>query len=288
MDHDEFKTYGVNRVATITACAFLASFSGCGILRPTPISVVRNNIPTSLIADGEQQIEVGKPRPVIDAIGWIVGIPSKIIFWNLKADNHSISLDTQQTMAEYLEANGLSDIKVRVNQYRPLDDWRRLTKNTSVAWPWRYTFGAFATLGETILPGRIMGGDHYNPYTATIHLYSDLPSVALHESAHAKDFSNRKYPGTYAAIYALPLVPLWHERTATNDVLAYVEFKNDLQLERESYEILYPGYGTYAGNAAGYAIPAYSFPVYVGGILAGHAMGRWKANEISSADSSKP
>lgn len=176
--------------------------------------------------------------------------------------------------------NGLYDVKVRLNQYRPMDDWRRLVRNKSVAWPWRYTFGAIATAGETVFPGRLFGSDHYNPYTATIHLYSDVPAIALHEAAHAKDFSNREYPGTYAALYTLPIVPLWHERTATNDVLAYVEQRGELEPQQEAMRVLYPAYGTYAGSAAGIAAGPLSTPLYVAGVLIGHAAGRYEANHV--------
>ncbi len=251
--------------------------SGCKVLEPKSITVVRNNIPANLIADGETQFERGKPRRIIDGFGWVWGIPSKLMLWNRKVENHRISPETEALMAEYLEANGLSDIKVRLNQYRPGDDWRRLTRNTSVAWPWRYTFGAVTVLGETVVPGRLFGGDHYNPYTGTIHLYSDVPALAFHEAAHAKDFSNRKRPGNYAALYLLPGVPLWHERVATNDVLSYVQFRGERPLEREAYFTLYPAYGTYLGNAGGYVFPRLSNPIYLGGILVGHAIGRWNA-----------
>ena len=257
--------------------------SGCRVLEPRPIAVVRNNMPTELIADGEPQIERGKPRTVIDGFGWVWGIPSKLMLWNRNVENHRISPETETLLAEYLETNGLSDVKVRLNQYRPWDDWRRLTRNTSVAWPWRYTFGAVATLGETVVPGRLFGGDHYNPYTGTIHLYGDVPAIAFHEAAHAKDFSNRKYPGTYAAVYILPAVPLWHERIASNDVLSYVLYRGDKRLRRQAYDILYPAYGTYMGDATGYAFPRYANPIYLGGILVGHAMGRWQGrSEVTS------
>ena len=255
----------------------LIAANGCKILEPKPIAVVRNNIPADLIADDELQIERGKPRPIIDSFGCVWGIPSKLLLWNRKVENHRISPKTETLLFEYMETNGLSDIKVRLNQYRPWDDWRRLTRNTSIAWPWRYTFGTVATLSETVVPGRLFGGDHYNPYTGTIHLYGDVPSIAFHEAAHAKDFSNRRYPGNYAALYILPAVPLWHERIATNDVLSYVQNHNDRNLERETYHTLYPAYGTYLGNAGGYAFPRYSNPIYLGGILVGHAIGRWQS-----------
>jgi hypothetical protein len=254
--------------------------SGCGVLKPHSIQRVRNNLPNELTPDNEPIVERGQPRPIIDGFGWIWGIPSKIILWNRRAENHSISPETEQWLVDYMVENDLYDVKARLNQYRPFDDWRRLVRNKSVAWPWRYTFGVVATAGETIFPGRLFGGDHYNPYTATIHLYSDIPSVALHEAGHAKDFSNREYPGTYAAIYTLPIVPLYHERVATNDVLAYVEEQGDMLLQQESRHVLYPAYGTYAGSAAGFAISQWSAPLYVAGLVIGHAAGRYEAQQL--------
>jgi len=261
----------------------LVLLSGCKILEPKSIAMQRNNIPSDLIPDGEAQMERGAPRPIIDGFGWVWGIPSKIMLWNRKVENHNISLETEALLAEYMATNGLTDIKVRLNQYRPIDDFRRLTRNTSVAWPWRYSFGAVSVLGETVIPGRLFGVDHYNPYTGTIHLYGDVPSIAFHEAAHAKDFSNRKHPGNYAAIYLLPAVPLWHERVATNDVLSYVQYRHDPRLVRDAYHTLYPAYGTYMGNAVGYAFPRFSNPIYLGGVLAGHAMGRSQVPSLDEA-----
>ena len=157
---------------------------GCRVLEPIPIHRVRNNLPSDLTPDHEPIMERGQPRRVIDAFGWVWGIPSKLMLWNRKVESHSISPETEQRLEEYMVDNQLVDVKVRLNQYRPLDDWRRLVRNKSVAWPWRYTFGVVATATETVVPGRLFGGDHFNPYTSTIHLYSDLPAVALHEAAH--------------------------------------------------------------------------------------------------------
>lgn len=249
------------------------------MLAPQPIVSQRHNLPSNLNRENEPQFERGRRRPIIDGVGWVVGIPSKILLWNRKIENHNISPETEAAVALYLQENNLDEVKVRLNQYRPLDDWRRLTRNTSVAWPWRYTFGTFATLGETIVPGRIFGGDHYNPYTGTIHLYSDVPVIGLHEAAHSKDFDRRKYPGTYAAVYALPGVPLYHESIASRDVMAHVEKLGDPDLQRQANNVLYPAYGTYVGNAAGYLAPGISTPIYIGSVLGGHAAGRWKSNQ---------
>src|SRR5256885_1600256 len=66
-----------------------------------------------------EQIERGQPRPVLDTVGWIFGIPSKIILWNSRIDNHDISVNTEAAISDYLAANELYDVKVRLNQYAP-------------------------------------------------------------------------------------------------------------------------------------------------------------------------
>src|SRR6476660_9000124 len=199
----------------------------------------------------EDQIERGQPRPILDGAGWVLGIPSKIVLWDRRVDNHRISPETEAAISEYLALNELTSVKVRLNQYAPGDEWRRLVRNDAVGAGWRYTFGTVSWLGDTIIAGRVFGGDHYNPYTNTINIYSDAPAIGLHEAGHAKDFARRKYKGTYAALYVLPVMPLWHEAKATNDALGYVVQTHPPDEQKEAYRLLYPAYGTYVGNAIG-------------------------------------
>jgi hypothetical protein len=252
------------------------------VLSPKAIDSRKQFIAPELAEANVPAVERGAKRPVLDAVGWVVGIPSKLLLWNRRIDNHNISPETEVAIAKYLSDNELGHVKVRLNQYRPWDDMKRLTKNRTMAWPWRYTVGVISVLGEGIFPGRIFGGDHFNPYTQTVHLYSDLPVIGFHEGAHAKDFSRRGYPGTYAAAYMLPIVPLYHESVASRDVMDYVSKLGDPQLEQQAYHLLYPAYGTYVGGAIGAMIPAVSFPAYYGSVLAGHAAGRYASSRIPS------
>jgi hypothetical protein len=144
---------------------------------------------------------------------------------------------------------------------------------------WRYTVGILSALGYTILPGRLFGGDNYNPYTNTINLYSDLPAVALHEGAHAKDFAVREYKGTYAFLYMWPIVPLYTEAVATSDVLSYLWANADTEGEQAAYKVLYPAYATYVtGPFVDYTTP--EGWIALAGVIPGHAIGRWKAWSI--------
>jgi hypothetical protein len=255
-------------------------------LRPREIQVDRVNVAPELVeATEEEQIERGKRRPVLDGVGWVFGIPAKVILWDRRVENHAVSADTEEAMRQYLEVNGLDHVKVRINQYAPLEDWRRLRANKTVGWGYRYTIGALSVAVEALLPGRVFGGDHYNPFTGTIHLYSDVPAIALHEGGHAKDFTRRRYPGTYALVTAVPFGSLWPEAIATGDAIAYAEQQDDPGLERETYRILFPAYGTYFGGSVGDVASPVALPVYAGAIVAGHAVGRIKAGFVDDSAS---
>ena len=254
-------------------------------LKPREIEVSRVNVAPELVeATRDSQIERGKRRAVIDGLGWVIGIPSKIMLWDRRVDNHNVSAETEEAIRQYLDDNDLDHVKVAINLYDPLDDWRRLRANKTVGWGYRYTLGALSVAGEAIVPGRLIGGDHYNPFTGTIYLYGDVPAIALQKGGHAKDFARRDYPGTYALVAALPVTRLWPEAIATGDAIAYAEQHKDPDLERESYRILFPAYGTYVGGAVGRFVPPVALPIYVGPIIAGHAVGRVEARLVPDAD----
>src|SRR5262245_5893255 len=229
-----------------------------------------------------EQIERGQRRPVLDGVGWVLGIPSKIVLWDRRVDNHSVSPETEAAIAEHLGVNDLTSVKVRLNQYAPGDEWRRLVANRAVGPGWRYTFGTIEWLGDAIFPGRVFGGDNYNPYTNTMNIYSDVPVIGLHEAGHAKDWARRKYKGTYAALYLLPGAPLWHEAVASRDALAYVEANGSPDEQREAYRLLYPAYGTYVGNAVSDFVPGLGIIPYAGAVVAGHIAGRFQGTFVGS------
>jgi len=259
-------------ILVIISMTTILALGGCRVLRPVPIPIANQHIPADLVDDTSPPIVFGSRRPILDGLGWCVGIPDKVLLWDRRISNHRISEDTVLVMADYLEQNNLTHVKVRANQYAPLDDLKRLRKNTTVAWPWRYTLGLVSVAGEAILPGRVFGGDHFNPFTQTIHLYSDVPAIALHEGGHAKDFSRRKYQGSYAAAYLF--VPIWHETIASRDAFSFLEERGEQKRVEEANRILYPAYGTYLGSGFGSFAPGASVPIYYGSVLAGHLNGR--------------
>lgn len=251
-------------------------FPGCASLPYTFGTAESYFVSGELAARSGPQVERGQPRAVIDTLGWVWGIPGKIILLDRRVENHRIDAVTEAEIAAYLADNELSTVKVRLNQYHPADDWQRLVANKSVGAGWRYTLGTLSVLGETVIPGRLFGGDHYNPFTNTIHLYSNVPAIAIHEAGHARDFARRKWKGTYAAAYLLPVVPLYHEAIATNDALGYIQTTRDTAAQREAYEILYPAYGTYVGSTVSGIVPF----GYIAGVIGGHVCGQWKSGTL--------
>jgi len=259
-------------------------FSGCA---SAPYKYSRSaERPESLtLREGERQIETGRRCVPVDVVGNICSVPTKILLLDWRMDDHNVSSNTVEVLNQYLAANELNQVKVRINQYAPGGEWSRLFRNKSVGAGWRYTLGFFSVISYTVLPGRVFGGDNFNPYTDTISLYSDHPAVALHEAAHARDAAQRTYRGSYGALRMLPLVSLYQESIATGDAIGYLRARKMTGTERDAYGILYPAFCTYIWGEAGtfYQGPeAFLFQISV--LIPGHIAGRVKGALVRSPD----
>jgi hypothetical protein len=238
---------------------------------------------TMPLRPGEAQIERGRPVAFIDGLGhYVLSLPTKLLLWNWKVDNHDISPGTEECLRQYLAANDLHEVKVRLNEYAPGSEWRRLFDNKAINGFWRYTIGLITVTFYTILPGRLFaglfGGDNYNPYTNTINLYSDHPAIALHEAGHAKDFAEREYKGVYGAVRLLPIVPLYQEGVATGDVIGYDRALELTEDEKAAYKVLYPAYATYiVGEGLRWVSTPWAYPITIVAVIPAHIIGRIKA-----------
>ena len=192
----------------------------------------------------EPQAERGRPHRFVDGVGWVVGVPRKVLLWDLRVDNHRVSPGTEIVLLDYLNQNDLDQVKVRINQYAPGDEWRRLKRHKSVGAGWRYTFGTLTWLGYTLFPGRVWGGDNYNPYTNTVSIYSDVPPLAILEGAEAKLAAKRKLKGTYAFWCRVPWIGyLVGDGPAYHEALQYLLAQGSVQRIREGTRILMPATG---------------------------------------------
>ncbi len=223
------------------------------------------------------QFEEGEPYWLLDFLGNVFGSLTKLILWNRKMNSHSISEETKKYLMDYIRENNLKDVKVRFNQYSPWSDLKQLWKSDTVHPVLKYTLGFANWFLSTLFPERLFagfifgGGDHYNPYTNTINIYSDLPSVVLHEGGHSKDFAMRKYKSLYSLGYSIPFLgALYPEARASDDALRYLRHKCDKKNELLAYRTLYPAYSTYAtgsllGSAGQYLGLFSSIPGHITG-----------------------
>jgi hypothetical protein len=200
----------------------------------------------------EVQVERGRSVWILDAVGNVVSVPKKVLLWNKNVDSHSVSEDTEQEVQAFIKAHPeeLKQVKVRMNQWAPVGEFKRLVQNKRVPWYLRVFPGIPTTLWSSVT-GRVLGGDHYNPYTDTVHLFSDDSAIALHELGHAKDFAEHPNPGLYAVGRVLPPVTLHQEHAASDTAVQHFKDKGDREGELRSYSTLYPAFGTYAGSYSG-------------------------------------
>jgi hypothetical protein len=252
---------------------------------------------TLALQPDEPQVERGRPIAWVDGLGhYFFSLPSKLILLNWRVNDHDVTPEVQQALEEYLRVNGLCNTKVRLNQYAPGGEWRRLVRNREMPGFWRFTVGALAVSFYTIFPERLLagfpfvgGGDHYNPYTNTLSIYSGHRAIALHEGGHARDFAdqaNRHWKGIYAGVRAIPLLglpfALWQEAVASSDALSWMLATGDSRLSRSGYRILYPAYGTYLGGTAQTAAAFFVngwilYAIQYGVVVAGHVTGQTRA-----------
>lgn len=262
------------RRCTLLAISLLVwlLFTGCAS-RPYSYGdpVISSELAPRLVND--QQFYVGNPHPFLDASDWIWpgSLLAKLVLWNADIDSHEIDPDVVAAVAVYLARNNLDDVMVLVNTYRPGIQFKRLFTNREVGAFWRYTLGFLSVVNYTILPGRFFGGDHYNPYTNTISLFSNDLSVALHEAGHAKDFNRRRAKGWYAFSYSLPFVSLHHEAVASNDALSYLNDQCAFREQKDGYRTLHPAYATYVGGNFSFLLPEQYLGYFV--TIPGHITG---------------
>lgn len=240
------------------------------------------------IADAGPQIERGRPSRVLDGLNhYVLSLPTKLLLWNWQALDHRLPEESQGLLARYLVVNGLDDVKVRHNQYAPLDEWRRLVRNENIGAGYRYTLGVLTWLQYTLFPGRVLaglpligGGDHFDPYTNTIHVYSSDPTILLHEAGHAKDYVPHRWRGSgFVLPRLLPGVDLIQEASASSDAIHFLQCADEQDVELRAYRTLYPAYSSYIASYVPGG-PIVLLPVVVGGHVVGRARATMRRSDL--------
>lgn len=281
MFHDvgrRIRGLAVNRARQLqVAVSVVACFCvGCAIAPNRP-----GQLQALAPAASDVTIVYGKPNRIADGIGTAIGLPARLLTLHPSVNNHEFSDATRTQLVSYLQKNNIADVYVRVNQYDPAGEWRRLRENSRIAPGWKYTVGLLPLTMYTLVPGRIFGGDLYNPFTNSLYINSDIPAVALHEAAYAKDVRDRQLPGTYAAMNEVPFLALWRHVHGVNEVVAYAQSEQDWDIERETYRVVYPMIGMHLASGGMHTVLGneplegmFLTPLLpLGGALAGHAAG---------------
>lgn len=80
----------------------------------------------------------------------------------------------------------------------------------------------------------------------------------------------------------LPFLSLYAEGRATGDAVGYLRAERPPDEEKAAYKVLYPAYGTYIGGEFGDIWEAYEAVFYLGAVIPGHVIGRWKASTVDA------
>lgn len=222
-------------------------------------------------------IERGWKILPLDLLARLLSLPDELMLWNRKFKNRNVSDKTLEDLRQFMIRQDLQEVKVRVNKAAFVDEYRRLFTNKKMHWTIRI-FPGFFTTTMSLITERIFAGDYYNPFNDTIHIFSDITPVVIHEAGHARDFDHQDNRGFYALMRMVPGMDLIQEDEATTTAIRYFIQEKDHETEIESYKILYPAYGSYIGSYYGFMLPISLGSI--GAILGGHWIGRHKAKEV--------
>jgi hypothetical protein len=263
---------------------FVAVLFGCAsapeIYHPTEARFADDQIS---LPDGSPQIERGRSVPILDGLNhYLLSLPSKLLLLNWRLQDHELPERNRSILERYLALNRLHSVKVRHNQWAPLDEWRRMWSNGQVGVGYRATLGMIAWLRYTLFPDRVFGGlplpfvgggDHFNPFSNSVNVFSSDLGILLHEGGHAKDYVRHRAKGTtFVLLRLLPGIDLFQEAVASQDAIQFLYCIGEEHEEVRAYATLIPAYSTYvAGYFSGGLVV--TLPI----VGTGHLVGRGQA-----------
>lgn len=213
---------------------------------------------------------INKKEPaVIRPLSYVLNLPYKLAFLSTKIGRHP-SEETIDSARHYIRSSCLEDITLRAGHTSILQDAKRLFTDDrlkDISLVGRSTLGVLAVAQGGIM-GKLFRADHYNPFTKTIHLYSDVDAIANHELGHATDYANKKHTTLYSlASIAFPPLILYKEFMASKHAHQYARPQHRDQTAR----YLIPAYSTYVSGFLGLATLPIAMATSLAGIVVNQA-----------------
>lgn len=197
-------------------------------------------------------------RMLANTVGRLGGIRPAILVGQEKAHKYLQNPNTKELEKHLSDLKGvkeLSNTLVRTQGSRPIKDLQRVWQN--------HRTGDFSKVLGTLatpiidLQANLSRSNHYNPFSDTASIYSDIPEITRHEVGHAETFNRTGIPGGYAMLRAYDptnqlmggsgVMSQIQESTANNSALGHLDKAQD---RREYRRRTYPGRGTYAAAGA--------------------------------------
>ena len=159
------------------------------------------------------RIKIGHPISLLDWFANLLSIPDKLLLLSWRVDNHEVPEEVISHVKRFIRDNNLTDVNVMLNCYDPVGEIERFIENKRVSWFSKLFVVFFLQywidyIFYILCPGRLWGGDKYDPFTNTVHIFSGHVGIALHELGHAKDYAEQRYPGLWALMYMIPILCL--------------------------------------------------------------------------------
>jgi len=205
-----------------------------------------------------------RANPLMYAIGWIESIDEKIMFGSTKWGRRPSQETVDQVVKNVEQNEYLKNATIRFDHAAPITDTLRLftDKRLKEEVP---LYMRWLSVPETLIGGflsYLFRQDHYNAATHTVHVYSDIPAIALHEVGHADNYAGKyHFRLPYAVLGSIPIIGLIQEGIASKYAHQYLPESQKYQTGR----FLFPAFGTYIGAATGIGI--------IPGLIGGHIVG---------------
>jgi hypothetical protein len=176
---------------------------------------------------GSNTLEYGFDNYLSRGVSYVGNLPAKLIFFSKDVGNYPRE-NTQKYISKYVAESGLENTTIRIGHNSVVKDVARLFKDEKLK--------DISLLGRIFLgiPATLLGGlyskltraDYYNPFTKTAVIYSDVPAIAVHELAHAKDYQTVGKPTLYSLFRATGIGALYQEIKASVMAHKYIKEKD--------------------------------------------------------------